>query len=571
MSDTTRQIPEVELLRAEVSSCAARVLFLEEELGKSRVELENLFNATVPMIVIDLDRRVLKANDPYCEYFDVRKEDVIGKSCSELMRSPHCMRENCQMKLVLEGRSRVEYQVLNNELASGRTISYVVTAMPMLDVAGRIIGISKSFIDITDRKIADEQIAIFRKLAEASGQGFCMCELNGCITYVNPTLCRMVGDGRPFDALGKSISSYYPEEMRAKVEDVVIPAAIRDGQWIGELALERDGGEVTRTLENYFLIRDEDGVPIYIANVVTDITERIEAEEELRRSKDQLELMNQAMKEKQAHLIQSEKMASIGQLAAGVAHEINNPIGFIMSNFSTLADYMRIFKLLLGKYTELSDAVSKMDGLEVEIKTVLEDIEKIKKVEDVQFVIDDVEKLIAESSDGSRRLKEIVQTLRSFTRVDEASLKDANINECLETTLKIVWNELKYKCTVTRDFAELPVIRCYPGQLNQVFMNLLVNSAQAIPEKGDVIIKTSLDGNLIKVAISDTGTGISQENMNKLFSPFFTTKPQGKGTGLGLSISYGIIQSHGGTIDVSSVEGKGTTFTISLPINRDSA
>jgi two-component system NtrC family sensor kinase len=161
---------------------------------------------------------------------------------------------------------------------------------------------------------------------------------------------------------------------------------------------------------------------------------------------------------------------------------------------------------------------------------------------------------------------EIVQSLKSFARIDEAQLKEACINEGLEATLKVVWNELKYKCQVHKNLGVVPPIRCYPGQLNQVFMNLLINAAQAIPVKGDITIETKTDGDHVVVRVSDTGGGIPPEIINRIFDPFFTSKEVGKGTGLGLSVSHGIVEKHGGTIAVESKVGTGTTFTIRLPI-----
>jgi two-component system NtrC family sensor kinase len=163
------------------------------------------------------------------------------------------------------------------------------------------------------------------------------------------------------------------------------------------------------------------------------------------------------------------------------------------------------------------------------------------------------------------RIRDIVQNLKSFARVDESEIKEADLNECLESTIKMAWNELKYKCTVHRKFSDIPPLRCNPGQLNQVFINLLVNAAHAIPEKGDVTVETLSDDKGITVRIADTGAGIPADKLSKIFEPFFTTKKQGVGTGLGLSISYGIVEKHGGTLQVDSEVGRGTVFTIFLP------
>jgi signal transduction histidine kinase len=201
------------------------------------------------------------------------------------------------------------------------------------------------------------------------------------------------------------------------------------------------------------------------------------------------------------------------------------------------------------------------------VKQSLESIQTVRTKKKFDFIREDMGSLLTESADGMNRVKEIVQNLKSFARLDEAEFKKTDINECIEITLKVIWNELKYKCTINKKMGKLPPLSCNPGQLNQVFMNLLENAAHAIKEHGDINIETEATETHIRICISDTGVGISRENIEKLFDPFFTTKPVGTGTGLGLSISYGIIEKHNGTIEILSEVGRGTKFIISLPIN----
>jgi signal transduction histidine kinase len=296
---------------------------------------------------------------------------------------------------------------------------------------------------------------------------------------------------------------------------------------------------------------------------------RKQAEERVRASNDELQALNRQLQENQQQLIQSEKMASIGQLAAGVAHEINNPIGFVKSNLGTLLEYVGFFKKLLVLHGQLVKPLEA--AAPSACAAVLEQIRFLRQEEDLDFVMTDVDNLLAESIDGIQRVQDIILNLKSFARAGESKRVEADINEGIESTLKIVWNELKYKCRVHKNLKSLPRIRCYPGQLNQVFMNLLVNAAQSIPESGQVHISSELDGQCITVRISDTGAGIPPDVMGRIFDPFFTTKGVGKGTGLGLSISLGIIQKHGGRIEVESQVGKGTVFTIRLPVDGESS
>ena len=321
--------------------------------------------------------------------------------------------------------------------------------------------------------------------------------------------------------------------------------------------------------------------------VYRDFTERKRAEQALRDSHDSLEnkvkertadlqtantelLTEKARQEDlirklaEAHsqLLQAEKLASIGQLASGVAHEINNPIGFVNSNLGSLQRYM----------IELFKALSVYENSEGELtektRAVLNDL---KKKIDLVYLREDVGNLLSESKDGLQRVSSIVQNLKDFSHIDASERQLANLQQGLDSTLNVVWNELKYKADVDKVYGNIAEIECVPSQLNQVFMNLLMNAGQAIEGHGKITIRTGQEGDNVWVEVEDTGKGIKPEHLGRIFDPFFTTKPVGSGTGLGLSLSYGIVQKHGGRIDVKSEVGKGSVFRVWLPVTQHKA
>ncbi|OEU71877.1 MAG: hypothetical protein BA864_11110, partial [Desulfuromonadales bacterium C00003093] len=343
-------------------------------------------------------------------------------------------------------------------------------------------------------------------------------------------------------------------------------------------------GEKRYKRMNCLPVKDEAGKIFQLVIVLKDITddkireEKIKAlnkrmqetSDEIKVKNEKLEYTLKQLKNTQAQIVQAEKMASVGQLAAGVAHEINNPTGFVSSNLKTLADYLNDINRLIKQYrmliTELKDNNAE-DKITSSIEKLLDQISGIEKEIDLDFIMDDVMDLINDCREGTKRIKKIVLDLKDFAHPGEDKLQATDINKGIESTLNVVWNELKYKATVTKDYGKLPIVKCYPQQLNQVFMNIFVNAVQAIEKRGEIRISTRADNGSVEVRISDTGVGIPKENISKIFDPFFTTKEVGKGTGLGMNIAHNIIKKHNGTINVESEVGKGTTFRIRIPVN----
>ena len=299
------------------------------------------------------------------------------------------------------------------------------------------------------------------------------------------------------------------------------------------------------------LILDVQSYPVLAAGtlratviVVNDITEQSRLEEKL---------------------LMSSKLAGIGELAAGIAHEINNPIGFVASNTRTLRRYVKDLAELVGEYHKLRDVASTSEACAELVKK----IEALEDRLDVDYVLEDMQSLVSENRDGIERVVKILRDLKDFSRADDETPQQVDLNTVIEDALNLARNELKYKAQVETSLGELPPITGHPGQLSQVFINMLVNAANAIEHKGTITITTTVIDDKVVATVRDTGSGIPPEVLSRIFDPFFTTKARGQGTGLGLSIALDIIQQHGGTISVESTPGTGTTFTLEFPAAQD--
>jgi len=387
----------------------------------------------------------------------------------------------------------------------------------------------------------------YRLVTEKANDAIIIMNDTGKVTYWNPAAERIFG----YD---------FAEIYGRDLHETLMPSHLAEHYQKGfsHFSKTGEGAAIGKTLELSAIHKDGHEFPIELSlsimrrnshwqavAIVRDITERIKAQEELARQ-------HQELKETQSMVVQQEKLASIGHIAAGVAHEINNPLGYITSNLRSL-----------GKYAiKLEEYVTGLQGRLQEAGMEEHDRSQRKKI---NFIMTDLKALVEESLQGAKKVKTIVDSLKNFARHDE-EMHFTDLNECVENALTVVWNELKYRGTVTREYGKIGPVSCVAGQIGQVLMNLLVNAADVINEDGVVGIRTWSEEDMACVAISDNGPGIPDDLQTKIFEPFFTTKEVGKGTGLGLSISLEIVKRHNGTLTVDSKEGRGTTFTLRLPL-----
>lgn len=430
----------------------------------------------------------------------------------------------------------------------------------LLGGAARISSIDPSYTQSHDRRIliVDDEDCVRQLFADYLGENY-SCETAADAQEAMELLARepfalVVSDMRMPGLSGiellRKITERYPDTAVIMVSGVDRTQRVLDAIRMGAsdyllkpCELDVLTASVERALERRTLLRNA-------RRYKQDLEKR---NAELARQKTEMESL-------QAQVLHAEKMASLGQLAAGVAHELNNPAGFIYSNIGLLKEQVELLKTCLSDY----------DELELPPEAAAQ-IAAIKKSIDYDNIVADLSSILSDCYLGAARIRDVVQNLRLFSRLDEAEFKRVDLNEGIESTVRLLSGYYKaWKITLTRDYGEIPKVNCYAAQLNQVWMNLLVNAAQAIGNaEGEVSVTTRCEGPTVVVSISDTGPGMPAEQLKKIFDPFFTTKPVGEGTGLGLSISHGIIERHGGRIEVESALGLGTTFTIFMSVDAE--
>ncbi|MFN9731323.1 MAG: ATP-binding protein [Pseudomonadota bacterium] len=406
--------------------------------------------------------------------------------------------------------------------------------------------------DVTELRIFDHARIRFEQMVDASSDAILVVDGDGNVGYANDAACRLAG------ALPREGAS----AVASLIDRTAIAIAAASGAWRSEITIRTLDGADIPVVQDVRRHESPDDGGAYFTVMLHDISAEQSREEELQNRNVELQLAYSQLRGAQDQLLQSEKMASLGQLAAGVAHEINNPIGYVHSNIGTLKDYTRsLFGMLAACENALASAMLPPDQRAA--------LDEQRDRFEIDYLTQDLPSLLDESAEGIERVRKIVQDLKDFSHAGQGDeWQIADLHRGLDSTLNIVWNELKYKAEVVKDYGPLPPVECIPSQINQVFLNILVNAGHAIKERGTIRISSGASEDTGWIEIADSGEGIPEENLQRIFDPFFTTKRVGQGTGLGLSLSYSIIKKHGGRIEVSSTLGQGTAFRILLPLRQ---
>jgi PAS domain S-box-containing protein len=523
--------------------------------------LEHLNDAIVRAIpaalaVLGPDARVVGVNPEFARAFGVDAARAAGASLEEILPPGLLPRERL-LELLREATVReVELRVSTpGQLGRAAAPRSFDVRLARLDDEGRLLLV---LWDVTEAEQLNRRLAELKRynenIIQNMNSALLVVDREGRIAFANPT-AEGILRGKLGELRGRSIWEWLSDTPRGRE---LLERTLREGVRFrgAETVITHPSGQVVPIGISCAPLQGANGRRVGAVAIFQDLSE---------------------IKELQRHVSQTERMASIGQLAAGVAHEINNPMGFIHANLCQMAEYLSDLRRLWESVGELQSAIA--SGRTEPIHAQSEKLATLSAEIDSDFVFSDFGKALRESQEGSERIRHIVQDLRQFSRNDSGERSLADVRECLDTTANIVGTMMKHTVVLRKEYEELPRIRCYPMQIKQVFMNLLVNAFQAIQERvgtsgetGEIRLETHRRPDGIVVVVSDTGIGIPPENLPRIFDPFFTTKEVGIGMGLGLSTSFSIIQRHGGALRVESKSGVGSRFEVFLPLtSEDSA
>jgi PAS domain S-box-containing protein len=564
-----------ERLRADLERELAERTKVEEALRASEA-FYHLLVETLPQNILRKDQngRFTFANRKFCDSLGKAPEQIVGKTDFDFY--PAELAESYQRDDHRVMESKAPFETTEENIARDGEKSYVhIIKTPIYDPANRVIGTQCIFWDVTTEKRTELALRKNRERYEVAVQGskdgLWDWDLETNQVYFSPQWKAIIGFAdnefpNEFEAWHKRM---HPDDRALADSTISLYLNGRLSDYELEHRLRHKDGTYRWILARGAALRHTDGTPYRFAGSHTDITARKIAEKQLREQNERLEAAAlaerealEAMKLAQSRMVQSEKLASLGQMVAGVAHEINNPLSFVGNNIAVLQRDLTDLRDLLLLYQEADPVIS------AERPELLSRIEQFRDVADVEYTVNNLQGVLTRSREGLKRIQQIVKDLRLFARIDEGDRNEADLNAGIESTITIIHGHAHKKgVTIHPELTPLPPVNCYPARINQIVMNLLSNAIDATPEGGTVTVRTKAEKDRVNIQVSDTGSGMSPEVRQKIFDPFFTTKPVGQGTGLGLSISYGIVHDHGGTIDVESTPGKGTTFMVSLPLH----
>ena len=530
-----------------------------------------------PVFYCDAGGRFLGCNASFEAFFGHQRDTNMGLPLDAILPFDIAETFSLANAELIEKHGSMSFETILTD-ASGQPRAGLTHQAAFEDADGNVEGTVSVFIDLTEQQELRDALARseqrYRNMFEDVNAVMLLLDPEtGRITDANAAAARFYGYGV------QTLTSMHIGQINPAPFEILLAGLQR----------AKNGSQKAFTWEHRLANGELRNVEVHtgpvtidgksaVFSIIHDITERVRAQDARRVSEEQREALESELRKRnidlertivelrnmQTGLVQSEKMASIGQLTAGIAHEINNPLAFVMSNLNRFGEYFGDTTALLEGWKALALRLPRTEDTGRDLRQQ----EAEEKQLDLAFMKEDFHRLMEHTTQGAERIKRIVEQLRGFSHVAGAGFTESSINEAIEDTLMITWNELKYKATVHREYGDLPAVTCNVGEMKQVFVNLLVNAAHALDTQGEITVRTYVQNDRVHIQIQDTGCGIPRENLKRIFDPFFTTKPTGKGTGLGLWITATLVRKHLGEITVDSEIGRGTTFTIDLPVRQ---
>ena len=552
--------------RAEIEG---EVVIRTDQLARAKTEWERTFDS-VPDLIMLLDResRIIRVNRAQAERLGCSPVELVGKRCHTVLYGTATPPDSCPHQLLLRD-GRAQYLERCVPCLGG---DFAISVTPLHDDSGKVVGSVHVARDISELERAKQELDQSRRHLQIMLDNLPMTawlkDREGRFLMVNEQFAQAAGRPRR-EILGLTSFDIWPlplaEHYHAIDEEII---ATKESRQVEELLAHVRG-------ESWFEafkapVTDADGLVVGTTGIARDITKRKQNEALIQQHQRELESLNSHLEERIAGelarsrardllVIQEEKLASLGQLAAGVAHEMNTPLGFALNNIRLFADYFRQICSYLTLQQELLETTTEAEQRQ-NLAAMAEKLE-------IPLIVEDGPALISEAMEGVERVSHLVRDLKSFSRVDSPELDLTDLTLCMENASSVMTHELKNVATVSKEYGDLPWITCHTGQINLVFMNLLLNAVQSVTPPGRITLKSWHDDEFVYASVSDNGHGIPETSKQRIFQPFFTTREVGKGAGLGLSISHDIVSKHRGEILLESHPGGGSVFTVKLPRN----